>query len=216
MRVLYSFNPVSQSKIWPASVRLIDNKQFKFGMALKTESNSKWHDIIDKGKKFFVTDVMKFNPDNMTLCTIVFEGSKEEVTNQQNSVYRLAKKHHGFKAGAENGERGYFLTFMIGYLRDFALKYDFVAESFETSIPWKDISKMCKAVEKRIVSDCKKVGVKKEPFISFRVTQVPFHFYLRSTTQEQLSTSTSASSTPAYPIPSPYTARSKTALVRKS
>lgn len=62
---------------------------------------------------------------------------------------------------------------MIGYLRDFALKYDFVAESFETSIPWKDISKMCKEVEKRIISDCKKHGVKKDPFISFRVTQVP-------------------------------------------
>jgi alkyldihydroxyacetonephosphate synthase len=108
----------------------------------------------------------------MTLCTLVFEGSKEEVTNQQNSVYRLAKKHNGFRAGAENGERGYFLTFMIGYLRDFALKYDFVAESFETSIPWKDVSKMCKAVEKRIIADCKRHGVKKEPFISFRVTQV--------------------------------------------
>jgi hypothetical protein len=46
-------------------------------MALKTESNSKLHDIVDRAKKFFVTGVLKFNPDNMTLCTIVFEGSKE-------------------------------------------------------------------------------------------------------------------------------------------
>ena len=163
---------MSQSKIWPASIRVVDNKQFKFGMALKTESNSKWHDIIDKGKKFFVTEVMKFSPDNMVLCTLVFEGSKEEVANQQSSVYRLAKKHSGFRAGPENGERGYFLTFVIAYLRDFAMKFDFVAESFETSIPWKDVGKMCKAVEKRIITDCKKLGVKKEPFISFRVTQV--------------------------------------------
>ena len=28
---------VSQSKVWPASLRLMDNKQFQFGMALKTE-----------------------------------------------------------------------------------------------------------------------------------------------------------------------------------
>ena len=27
---------VSQSKVWPASLRLLDNKQFQFGMALKT------------------------------------------------------------------------------------------------------------------------------------------------------------------------------------
>ncbi len=50
--------------------------------------------------------------------------------NQQNVVYSIAKKYKGFKAGPENGERGYFLTFMIGYLRDFSFKFYFVAESF--------------------------------------------------------------------------------------
>jgi alkyldihydroxyacetonephosphate synthase len=34
---------VSQSKAWPASLRLMDNKQFQFGMALKTEEKSKIH-----------------------------------------------------------------------------------------------------------------------------------------------------------------------------
>ena len=50
---------------------------------------------------------------------------------------------------------------MIGYLRDFGFKYQLVAESFETSIPWKDVSKMCTAVSKRIMDDCKKHGIKK-------------------------------------------------------
>lgn len=86
----------------------------------------------------------------MCLCTILFEGKKDEVENQQKTVYSLAKKNQGFRAGAENGERGYFLTFMIGYLRDFGFKYHFVAESFETSIPWKDVSKMCLAVGNRL------------------------------------------------------------------
>jgi alkyldihydroxyacetonephosphate synthase len=27
---------VAQSKLWPASIRVVDNKQFAFGMALKT------------------------------------------------------------------------------------------------------------------------------------------------------------------------------------
>jgi alkyldihydroxyacetonephosphate synthase len=108
----------------------------------------------------------------MCLCTVLFEGSKSEVANQQKILYPIAKKYHGFRAGAENGERGYFLTFMIGYLRDFSMKFELVAESFETSLPWKDVSKMCTAVGKRIADDCKRFGVKKEPFISFRVTQV--------------------------------------------
>jgi alkyldihydroxyacetonephosphate synthase len=61
---------------------------------------------------------------------------------------------------------------MIGYLRDFGFKYNFIAESFETSLPWKDVSRMCQAVNKRIIDDCKRHGVKREPFISYRVTQV--------------------------------------------
>lgn len=67
---------VAQSKLWPASIRVVDNKQFVFGMALKTESKGGFHDFVDKAKKYFVTDIMKFDPAKMTLCTIVFEGSK--------------------------------------------------------------------------------------------------------------------------------------------
>lgn len=39
----------------------------------------------------------------MCLCTILFEGKKDEVENQQKTVYSLAKKNQGFRAGAENG-----------------------------------------------------------------------------------------------------------------
>jgi alkyldihydroxyacetonephosphate synthase len=65
---------------------------------------------------------------------------------------------------------------MIGYLRDFGFRYHLIAESFETSLPWKDVSKMCTAVGTRIESDCKRLGIKKQPFISFRVTQVIYLF----------------------------------------
>ncbi len=55
MRVhLYSIL-VSQSKVWPASLRLMDNKQFQFGMALKTEEKNKFHEMVNKAKKYFVT-----------------------------------------------------------------------------------------------------------------------------------------------------------------
>ena len=59
---------------------------------------------------------------------------------------------------------------MIAYLRDFAFNYGFMAESFETSVPWKNVGTLCKNVNKRIIDECKKRGVKKDPFISTRVT----------------------------------------------
>jgi alkyldihydroxyacetonephosphate synthase len=72
--------------------------------------------------------------------------------------------------GAENGERGYFLTFVIAYLRDFGLNYGFIAESFETSVSWKNVHTLCKNVEKRIRDECKARKVIREPFISQRIT----------------------------------------------
>jgi alkyldihydroxyacetonephosphate synthase len=162
----------------------MDNKQFVFGMALKTEEKSKLHEAVNAAKKYFITEIMGFDPTKMTLCTILFEGSADEVNLQIRTINALAKKHRGFKAGAENGERGYFLTFMIGYIRDFGMKYNFIAESFETSIPWKDVSRMCEAVNKRIAAECRKQGVKREPFLSSRVTQVA-RVLVRCTIQER-------------------------------
>lgn len=43
---------------------------------------------------------MKFDPNKMSLCTILFEGSKQEAQNQQKIVYSIAKKFKGFRAGA--------------------------------------------------------------------------------------------------------------------
>lgn len=94
---------VAQSKSWPASLRLMDNKQFQFGMALKMEDKSKIHEIVNSAKKYFITEVMGFDPNKMTLCTILYEGTALQVQNQQKVINTIAKKHKGFKAGAENG-----------------------------------------------------------------------------------------------------------------
>ena len=61
---------------------------------------------------------------------------------------------------------------MIAYLRDFSLEYGFIAESFETAVPWKNVSQVCKNVQKRIRDECKKKGITREPFYSARVTQI--------------------------------------------
>lgn len=78
----------------------------------------------------------------MCLCTIVFEGDEDEIAHQQKKVYSLAKQHNGFRAGAENGQRAFFLTYMIAYLRDYGFQYCFFAESFETACQWKDVNKL--------------------------------------------------------------------------
>lgn len=130
---------VARSKVWPASLRLVDNKQFIFGMNLKTEDQVKRGigSLIDAAQKFFITKIMKFDPDKMCLCTIVYEGTAKQVEHEKSIIAHFCKKYNGFRAGGDNGRRGYFLTFMIAYLRDYGMHYGFFAESFETSVNWK-------------------------------------------------------------------------------
>lgn len=61
---------------------------------------------------------------------------------------------------------------MIAYLRDFGLDYGFFAESFELSVPWKNVTDTIKNVHEKIESECTKRGIQGKPFFSSRVTQV--------------------------------------------
>ncbi len=156
---------------WPASVRLMDNLQFQFGQALKPASEG-WHVQKSKIEKIFVTQIKGFDPTQMVACTLVFEGAKEDVAAQEARVYGIAAKHSGMKAGAENGSRGYQLTYSIAYIRDFVMKHWVLAESFETSVPWSQVIPLCEGVKKRVWDEHQKRGLPGTPFITCRVTQI--------------------------------------------
>ena len=155
----------------PASVRLVDNLQFQFGLALKPASSGikVWKSSIEK---FIVTKVKGFDPYKMVALTLVFEGTRNEVDRQQRDVYRIAAKHGGMKAGPENGRRGYQLTYSIAYIRDFLMNYYIIAESFETSCAWSDALKICDNVKKVLREEYTKRELPGKPFVTSRITQV--------------------------------------------
>jgi alkyldihydroxyacetonephosphate synthase len=155
----------------PASVRLMDNLQFQFGLALKPKSNS-LAALKSKFEKFFITKVKGFEPDKMVACTLVFEGTRAEVDQQQRDLYRIAERHGGIKAGQENGRRGYQLTYSIAYIRDFLMNYYIIAESFETSVSWRDGLTLCENVKRRLKDEYESRGLPGKPFVTARVTQV--------------------------------------------
>ena len=47
----------------------------------------------------------------------------------------------------------------------------FIAESFETSVPWDRVLDLCRNVKVEIFRRCKENGVEKRPFVTCRVTQ---------------------------------------------
>lgn len=155
----------------PASVRLVDNLQFQFGQVLKPASRGA-KKLKSKAEKWLVTGPLGFDPDQMVAVTLVFEGAREHVKQQQKKVYELAKRHHGRKGGAENGKRGYLLTFGIAYIRDFVLRHHILAESFETSVPWSQAQELVDRVKGRIYAAHDERKLPGRPFVSCRVTQV--------------------------------------------
>ncbi len=176
MRDLAKFPP------YPASVRLMDNFQFQFGQALKPETLG-WKATKSKIERAIITGPMGFDPNLMCACTLLFEGSPQETALQSARVGQLAKLHNGFRAGGENGKRGYQLTFAIAYIRDFFMRFGIMAESFETSVSWSDLPTMCEAVKARVLSEHKRLGLPGKPIISWRVTQLyhtgaAVYFYL--------------------------------------
>lgn len=162
---------LTQAGAQPASVRLVDNLQFQFSMALKPASEG-LHALKSKVEKMFVTKLKGFDPQRMVACTLVFEGTSEEVTQQEANVYRIAAQHRGMKAGAENGKRGYQLTYSIAYIRDFVMRHYVIAESFETSVPWSRVLELCDRVKRRVHEEHANRNLPGKPFVTCRVTQV--------------------------------------------
>lgn len=162
---------VAKQRCAPASIRLMDNEQFKFGHALKPQVSSMFTSFLDGLKKFYVTKFKGFDPDRLCVATLLFEGGREKVLQHEKQVYDIAAKFGGLAAGEDNGQRGYMLTFVIAYLRDLGMEYYVIGESFETSVPWDRVLDICRNVKARIIGECKNKGVQFQPLSTCRVTQ---------------------------------------------
>ena len=168
VRFLYD---LQRSGSVPASVRLVDNLQFQLSQMLKPRKAGVAK-LMSTAQKLFVTRVRGFDVHKMTACTIVFEGTKAEVAAQQRQTRALARRYGGLASGAENGRRGYQLTFGIAYIRDWVMNHFLIAESFETSVPWSRVLDLCEGVKRRIHEEHAQRGLPGKPFVTCRVTQV--------------------------------------------
>jgi len=99
-------------------------------------------------KKLFVTKLKGSTLTKWSHVPWYMRERREEVRREESAVRRLAKRHGGMRVGAENGKKGYELTFGIAYIRDFIMKYYVLGESFETSVPWSQALSLCTNVKR--------------------------------------------------------------------
>ncbi|XP_058448697.1 alkyldihydroxyacetonephosphate synthase-like [Malaya genurostris] len=160
---------LSDKQLRPASIRLIDNVQFKCGMLL--DPTGQWYSgLLDIVKHFYLTFFCGFRMDRVVAVTLLFEGQAQTVEHHEQEVYVVAKKYGGIKGGEHNGRKGYLLTFLAGYMRDFAWDINIVGESFETSTSWSRCCSLTANVKACIARECQKRGIQHFA-VSSRVTQ---------------------------------------------
>ena len=162
---------LAHSGFVPASIRLVDNIQFRFGQALKPRATG-LKALLDKIQKFYVLSVRGFDLSQMAAATIVMEGAQVDVAYQEKNIHALARQFKGQAAGAANGRRGYMLTYAIAYIRDFLTDLHVIGETFETTAPWSKIPQVCQAVEAKLQERHKEFGLPGKPYISYRITQL--------------------------------------------
>ena len=154
----------------PASIRLQNNTEFRFGQALKPAATG-WKKVEQGIQRFFLFKLKGFDLKQVVACTVVMEGTKAEVRQQAKTIFKLAKRFGGISGGASNGKRGYMLTFGIAYIRDFFSQFHILGETFETSVPWTQIHEVIGAVEKTLTALHTKRGIPGKPYLAYRVTQ---------------------------------------------
>lgn len=156
----------------PASCRLMDPNQLQLAKALReTGQDSISHSL----KTALQTSVLRMRGvrlEEASAATLVFEGSKAEVSIQKKELALLVSKVGGVWGGASSGEAGYALTFAIAYLRDFGMDYRILSESLETMAPWSRIACVWPAVESAVKAEHRALRLPGRPFLSCRMTQL--------------------------------------------
>ncbi|CDJ69772.1 D-lactate dehydrogenase, related [Eimeria necatrix] len=159
----------------PASIRLMDKTQTQCGSLFRVSppGGPPLKELLaDRLKKFYLNKIKGWKEEDLCGCTLVFEGTTEEVNTQRSNIYKAAKLYGALPAGSSNGERGYQMTFLIAYLRDFIMEHHWIVESFEASMAWPVVLVCYQRVKDRIKSDCSRLGIKYPPLVMVRLTQV--------------------------------------------
>jgi alkyldihydroxyacetonephosphate synthase len=98
----------------PSSLRLIDSHHIKFGLGVthyKDLMAELWDDIRLFAIKFI------FDDQKYCIASYLVEGNKEHTKKIDRELHKIGKKYGAWVAGPAAGERAYFITFTVGYMR---------------------------------------------------------------------------------------------------
>ena len=70
---------IAQNGDWPTSARLMDNEQIRLAIALKEDKHGFFEILKDKIQSYYVLNILGFDPMQLCVLTMVFEGNKVDI-----------------------------------------------------------------------------------------------------------------------------------------
>jgi alkyldihydroxyacetonephosphate synthase len=109
---IQAMREVARQRCQPASIRLVDNEQFRLAQVFKPESATPTKDgYMSAIQQAYVIKYKGFDEHKMVAMTLLFQGANRRETRlQEKKVYDIVKQYGGMAGDATNGIRGYFLT----------------------------------------------------------------------------------------------------------
>jgi alkyldihydroxyacetonephosphate synthase len=125
--------------------RVSDANETQFSFAMRVNPT-----LLDKlqstALKAYVRRRLGFDPEQMCLSFIGYEGSSRHVTSQRRAVGGLVKRHGGLCVGTGPGVLYDQKKFDIPYVRDFLLDRGAPGDVSETATTWSNLMPLCDAV----------------------------------------------------------------------
>ncbi|KAF4519565.1 hypothetical protein B566_EDAN004769, partial [Ephemera danica] len=146
---------VARKRCQPASLRFVDNEQFKMGQLFKEKLT--WvGSVIDSLKMFYVTKYKGIDLD--TMCAAI-------------AVMQLMWQYQNRKLQQLHPSSMVSVVVLRMENVDLLLSHSILGDSFETSLPWDRVALVCRNVKSLVNKKCQEFGI--QYFLTTcRVTQV--------------------------------------------
>ena len=138
---------LSQTGAKPASIRLVDNVQFRLGQALKPAPTDRGKILTSKVESSSSPRSRASTPTRWWPRRWCWRAARPRSTTSTRSS-PTPRRSSAASPRPVNGERGYMLTYAIAYIRDLLSDYYIVGETYETTVPWSRIHDVCDAVKR--------------------------------------------------------------------
>jgi len=133
---LAAMQEISTSDAHPSITRVSDAKETRFSFATRKKSSKiSISSLISKGL-MKVLERRGWNPDEVCLSFIGYEGGKAHVARQKKIVKDIVSEHGGILLGKGPGELYDQKKFDTPYIRDFLLDRGAIGDVSETAAPW--------------------------------------------------------------------------------